>query len=370
MRFTRLALLALALAACGPDDHDEPPFFVAEEHPPAATKDYFSPAKLNSDTDWAAVQPGAGFVCATRRAGSLWCAGDNRALQWGVAAPESSAAMVRIGEQYWSGLTVSMSATPFVCGVTRGALLLCWGTPIGEVEPMLGYQRGTSWREISAGLEHACGITSDGLWCWGRNTDHRVGADGAERHPVRIAAGDWASVSAGEKHSCAVRADGTLWCWGNAAQAGAGGRTPATPLQISSATTWEMVAAGGQHTCALRTDGTLWCWGNAESGQLGVGVSNRPSTTPLQTGSANDWESVTAGANHTCGHKRSGKLYCWGDNAAGQLGVGSDGLRDNPTAVDDTYDWVSAKAYGNTTCAVRVDGTLWCWGRVPTGLRD
>jgi alpha-tubulin suppressor-like RCC1 family protein len=369
MRFSWLLVLVLA-AACGPDDDGTSTFYTDTAPPPAATQDFYAPHKINSDRDWLFVQPGPGFACAAKRAGSLWCAGDNQALQFGVEAPGKTSTMVRAGDQYWSSLTASLAEQPFVCGITRGKRLECWGTPPGASQAMLRYQSGAGWSDIAAGRAHACGITGDGLYCWGTNEHHRVGAEGAERHPVRIMAGAWLSVAAGENHSCAVRADGTLWCWGAAEQAGAAGRTPAVPTQISSATSWIEVAAGAGHTCAVRTNGTLWCWGNAESGQLGVGVSNRPSTTPLQVGSGAEWVTVTAGANHSCAMKQSGKLYCWGDNGAGQLGAGSDGIRDVPTPVADTYDWNSVKAHGNTTCAVRVDGTLWCWGRVAAGLHD
>src|SRR5689334_22327753 len=36
----------------------------------------------------------------------------------------------------------------------------------------------------------------------------------------------------------------------------------------------------------------------------------------------NELISITAGLDHTCAARRNGKLYCWGDNDAGQLGLG------------------------------------------------
>src|SRR5882672_11147972 len=41
-----------------------------------------------------------------------------------------------------------------------------------------------------------------------------------------------------------------------------------------------------------------------------------------------DWKSVSAGGDHSCGVTVSGKVYCWGSNALGQLGSpGGDALR-------------------------------------------
>jgi len=41
------------------------------------------------------------------------------------------------------------------------------------------------------------------------------------------------------------------------------------------------VAAGVTHTCALATDGSLWCWGDNSAGQLGIG-SNQPREIPTR----------------------------------------------------------------------------------------
>jgi len=69
----------------------------------------------------------------------------------------------------------------------------------------------------------------------------------------------------------------------------------------------------------MRDDGTLWCWGANAAGQLGDGtLIDRP--TPAQVGSET-WRQVATGAQSTCAIRDDGSLWCWGSNPAG-LGDG------------------------------------------------
>jgi hypothetical protein len=59
---------------------------------------------------------------------------------------------------------------------------------------------------------------------------------------------------------------------------------------------WRQVSAGGEHTCAIRTSGRLYCWGGDRHGQLGNGGPNADQSTPTEVaGGATDWAAVTTG---------------------------------------------------------------------------
>jgi alpha-tubulin suppressor-like RCC1 family protein len=119
------------------------------------------------------------------------------------------------------------------------------------------------------------------------------------------------------------------------------------------------VAVGGNHTCAIRVDSTLWCWGNNAFGQLRIqNTSNRLS--PAQV-SGPGWSQVSCGQSHSCSIRSDGSLSCWGNNASGQLGnsaVGASGQAE----VAGNAPWASVSAGSYQTCGVQQDGTLWCWG--------
>ena len=68
--------------------------------------------------------------------------------------------------------------------------------------------------------------------------------------------GDFQSVSAGLEHTCGVRSDGTVACWGDDLH----GR--AMPLEGD----FQSVSAGYDHTCGVRSDGTVACWGSQARG--------------------------------------------------------------------------------------------------------
>jgi alpha-tubulin suppressor-like RCC1 family protein len=98
---------------------------------------------------------------------------------------------------------------------------------------------------------------------------------------------NWTSVTAGLDHSCGRRANGRLYCWGKdldgqvGRAGGSGDRS--TPGEVAGgATTWTAVSAGQLHTCARRSNRRLWCWGYNSSGQLGIGSTGTPRQTPVE----------------------------------------------------------------------------------------
>ena len=97
---------------------------------------------------------------------------------------------------------------------------------------------------------------------------------------------------------------------------------------------------------------------DARSGDGGLGSNgDAPDAANLTS-----WTHITAYTNATCG-VRANHVYCWGDNAAGQLGDGTTGgSAAMPRQVALPAGTIHDLSLGdNAACAI-VDGDLWCWG--------
>ncbi|HOW51512.1 MAG TPA: hypothetical protein PLV42_05645 [bacterium] len=127
---------------------------------------------------------------------------------------------------------------------------------------------------------------------------------------------------------------------------------------------WLNITAGSGHVCGVEYDGLIYCWGNNEYGQLGRGdVENDETPRTVQDPDATlPWITVAAGTLHTCGLKSDGRLYCWGNNSNGALGVGDTEPRNIPTPVTGDLRWRLIAAGNGHTCAVTTDEKLYCWG--------
>jgi alpha-tubulin suppressor-like RCC1 family protein len=125
------------------------------------------------------------------------------------------------------------------------------------------------------------------------------------------------------------------------------------------------LAAGIGHTCAIK-NGALFCWGDNAYGQLGDGTTtDRTSPTQVTSMSANV-TAIAAGGKHTCAIQ-SGALKCWGDNASRQGGNGTSAIRMNPTQVVGLTSNVTKITAGyQHTCAIH-SGELKCWGDNSSG---
>jgi alpha-tubulin suppressor-like RCC1 family protein len=232
---------------------------------------------------------------------------------------------------------------------------------------------GSGSGRIVAAFEHTCVVDDAGLFCWGRNADGQLGlgnSSPALSRPQRIErAGDYSELCTGETHTWGLCAEGALECWGGNEQGQLGlgdmaSRSEPTPTAAGLA--FSSIACGGNITCGVAAAGALYCWGDNAEGQLGLGDSDavmREIAVPTRVPLALPARQVSVGQGHVCAVVEGGALYCWGRNSQAQLGIGSGrGQVRSPTLVNGGGSYLQVTAALAHTCGVRVDGRLFCWG--------
>lgn len=237
---------------------------------------------------------------------------------------------------------------------------------------------------LSISFDEAVG---NGDWFLGRNSRSTFvwgsGALGANGLPDASAAGtkilygtgeDTAYPSkraaAGSRHGCATGHSRQLFCWGDDTycQVSAGdtctqqtrGMTDLSSI-LGPDTYFESVAAGAGHTCGVASRGTgatatVYCWGANTNGETGQPVSGTtpPMALPLVPPSTTDAVIIASGDHHACAAVM-GDLYCWGKNDKQQASPLDPSLVVAPSRIDlsDIVGKVSQLALGgDRTCFV------------------
>ena len=90
-------------------------------------------------------------------------------------------------------------------------------------------------------------------------------------------------------------------------------------IRATASLAFVRITAGGAHTCAISTTSQVYCWGNNARGQLGRGTAVSKWRRVRLATRARVVE-VAAGWSHTCGITEGGPVLCWGDDIVGQLG--------------------------------------------------
>lgn len=266
------------------------------------------------------------------------------------------------------------------CAIDNSKLLWCWGAGSSgqrgsnDNGPPTAPTRFTTpdgnLVRVAAGNLHTCVesastavIASDGsmrearVFCFGDRGSMQTGYQNALHGGVPLTTPIWVDtgsvfegtdreiiqLAAGGNNSCMlVRSRGddstALFCWGDSTFGQLGFTSPsalASPTFINApmgGATWKprSVAIGAGHICAIADDPTnparrqLWCWGQNSRGQLATGSSSRMlSTTPIEIPLPASPTEVAAAGSTTCAIAGQ-KLYCWGDNTNGILGIGSE----------------------------------------------
>jgi alpha-tubulin suppressor-like RCC1 family protein len=212
---------------------------------------------------------------------------------------------------------------------------------------------------------------------------------------VNLGTGRTATVIDGSWYRTCARLDnGSVKCWGNndfgalglgdtshrGDQAGEmGDNLPA--VNLGTGRTATALAGGNYHTCALLDNGSVKCWGANSAGQLGLGDINHRGDGPgemgdnlptVSLGTGRTASAIDAGYFHTCALLDNGSIKCWGENSAGQLGLGDTSNRgDGPGEMGDNLPTVSLgtgrtataiATAASSTCALLDNATVKCWG--------
>jgi alpha-tubulin suppressor-like RCC1 family protein len=139
-----------------------------------------------------------------------------------------------------------------------------------------------------------------------------------------------------------------------------------TLAPVSAATSGDSgsLAGGDNFSCAVADSGAVLCWGSNAEGQLGDGTQqDRLVPTPVN-GLGVTVVEVSAGWQNACALTVAGGVKCWGLNRAGQLGNGTTTSPQlTPTDVTGLTSGVQALSAGLFhTCALTDAGGVKCWG--------
>jgi len=248
------------------------------------------------------------------------------------------------------------------------------------------------YTQLDVSDSFTCAVVSDGtLRCWGDNSYGQLGLSGNQIHTVPFVVPNVSNaraVATGWLFACALLRDGQVNCWGYNCNGGLGcpfdpsapNGQKCTPLNSGSGAL--QIDAGTENTCTRMADGTVKCWGRNDRGQVGDGTggiiascgdTNINRFAPTGVYGIQAVVDIGVGPWHSCAALSNGRLKCWGDNGAGQLGTG-DGVSHWVPAQVVGIDGASASSYAvsvavsaGSTCSIMRDGRIQCFGLNDSG---
>jgi alpha-tubulin suppressor-like RCC1 family protein len=206
--------------------------------------------------------------------------------------------------------------------------------------------------QIQTGVGRTCVLSARGLTrCIGFDDRYESG-------PIEIDI-RLDQLSVRDDHACGIAAGGRAFCTGlnGNGQLGDGSTESrhGAPAEVAGGLVFESISAGAGHTCGVVSGGDVQCWGLAEGGALGA-LFDEDRTTPIRVPLNARFRSVSAMWQYTCALTAAGEAWCWGD-VAGTYTYGAAPARFAP---DLSFAALTAGWY--QVCAITQAGKAWCWG--------
>ena len=225
--------------------------------------------------------------------------------------------------------------------------------------------------KIVCGL-HRTFLISDKIYVWGRNDHGQLGLGHKNDiiHPEELSLRtNIESISCGNSHTVALTSiPNKLYVWGanKDGQLGLGHTiNKKSPQKLIFHEPIVSVSCGGYHTIALTSILVkIYVWGNNMFGQLGLG-DYKFKNLPHKIIFRKPIISISCGTYHnvmlTQNSNSSNRIYVWGFNENGQLGLGDCEDRIIPHKLS-LYKVISVCCGGNHTIALTNDGKIYTWG--------
>ncbi|XP_077157025.1 putative E3 ubiquitin-protein ligase HERC6 isoform X2 [Paroedura picta] len=223
------------------------------------------------------------------------------------------------------------------------------------------------------------------LYCWGEGASGQLGLGeegAAEGAPVPFRPGPAALsrrgvtfVACGERHTLLLHPDGGVSSCGDNVRSQLGRRLPAgrhhstvpEPIQALETQTVVQVSCGREFSLAVCSNGRVFSWGAGTFGQLGTGgLKDRLTPKRIDGLSTCKIIQVACGLYHSIVLTKDGRVFSWGQNFHGQLGIGkaisSHGQPQHVSALDG-IPLAQVAAGGAHSFALSLLGVAYGWGR-------
>lgn len=255
---------------------------------------------------------------------------------------------------------------------------------------------------ITGGSSHGLFVERGAVFAFGNGSLGACGPTAATQQfqPIYAGIDDVKSVSSAVAWNVALKNDGTVWYWGwnpvtrvknfyptqipdltgaedvaitkNKIIALAGGQVyvynfSGAPYAVQGVTNVVKIDAHENHVLAMTAVGNVYAFGENVLGQLGNGSTTASWTnaTPVVDESGNvigGVSKIDAGLDFSA-VAAYGKVYVWGKNYSGSLGIGdtTTPFSDHAVMVD-IDNVVDVSATMMSVLARKTDGSLWGWG--------
>jgi len=227
--------------------------------------------------------------------------------------------------------------------------------------------------QISCGLGYTI-LLSDKIYVWGQNDHGQLGLGHKENitSPTElILPMDIKSINCGWYHSVALTyTPNKLYVWGPNFKGTLGlGHVnyQKIPTELFLCVTIKSISCGGYHTVALTNiSNKLYVWGGNQFGQLGLG-NNDDKKLSHELILCKSIISISCGGYHSVALLQDSdhlnQIYVWGYNNVGQLGLGDTNDRNVPCELNLHKRVISISCGVACTIALTNQNDIYMWGR-------
>ena len=348
------------------------------------------------------------YACGRTSDGKVYCWGGNRS----VGALGNNDLDSRHNEPVETQLPTGQGpATYLSSSGNRSCVIMnkqtyCWGAAydgqlrLGVQEPKLvnnGFIKDKNAKYIAAGDGTTCVTVGTRVSCWGRGGTGQLGNDASDNSSAPVAVswlvGTMHGLSTSGGTVCAV-VYSSFYCWGQNIAGKVGNNTVGNENRpqkvydsgVLSGRTAQIVGTGHHFVSCGVADEKVHCWGGYASA---VSVSALGNNKTLQSGTATYYvrqpvevyresgvlsgKTVTALSDGGTCVVASARVYCWGSNVSGNLGIGTfSSGSSKPVAVltesgvlqNKTPTVIETGGGGDRqyTCVATTEPNIYCWG--------
>ena len=227
--------------------------------------------------------------------------------------------------------------------------------------------------QVATNGSHTVTLKVDGtVWCYGNNTNGELG-NGTTTYsdePVQAIFPDGTviiQVVAGENFSAALDSEGNVWTWGANDYKQLGNSNidyATTPTKVENLSNITKIAAGTYSVLAINENKEVYGWGLNSNGELGIGSYTNKVANPTKAKYIADVIDISVGKNHSILLKTTGEVYVTGLNIYGQLGNNDTSIKkvDTFTKVEGLTGIARISATDSANIVSTINGKVYTWG--------